>query len=293
MTAELVPMNQTQNSLDLVVPAYELAEKIAKTDFVPSALRGKPESVLAAILTGHELGIGPMQSLAKIHVIEGRPAMAAELMRALVLAKGHDLWVVEANNTRCTVGAKRSGSDRESTFTWTKDDAKTAGLDGRKNWRQYPRAMLLARATSEAIRAVFPDVVAGVSYSVEELTDGDVLDPDAATETPDPPAPTSRRVKAPRAVTPEVPLPGETSGVGDVPSEETATALVEGEADPSPAPVIDIPEPHGYELWPKTDLELECKERDIPHSGNRDRLIRELRAWDAAFDGAESDVRPF
>ena len=48
-------------------------------DFVPPALRGKFEAVLACILAGHEAGVSPMQALSKIHIIEGRPAMAAEL----------------------------------------------------------------------------------------------------------------------------------------------------------------------------------------------------------------------
>ena len=122
-------------SLELMPSAWGLAEKIAKTDFVPAAMRGKPEAVLAAILTGHELGIAPMQALAKINVIEGRPAMSAELMRAVVLAHGHELVVVNSNGTACTVMAKRKDSDRESTFTWTMDDAKRAGLDGKSNWR--------------------------------------------------------------------------------------------------------------------------------------------------------------
>jgi hypothetical protein len=176
MTA-LVPIQQ-QSSMEILPIAWELAERIARTDFVPTALRGKPEAVLAAILTGHELGIGAMQSLSKIHVIEGRPAMAAELMRALVLGAGHELWVEESTTSRCIVVARRSNGDRESRFAWTLDDAKRAGLDRRQNWQKYPRAMLLARASSEAVRAVFPDVVAGVSYSVEELSDGDVYDPE-------------------------------------------------------------------------------------------------------------------
>jgi hypothetical protein len=225
MSAELVP-SITESSLSLVSPAYALAERIASTEFVPSALRNKPDAVLAAILTGHELGIGPMQSLSKIHVIEGRPAMAAELMRALVLAAGHEVWVVEANNTRCTMGAKRAGSSRESSFTWTMDDAKRAGLEGRTNWRKYPRAMLLARATSEVIRAVFPDVVAGVSYSVEELSDGDLFNEEDVPA----PATTGKKARAKRAAT----APPEIVGASEasLPAEATTSSDADdGEAE--------------------------------------------------------------
>lgn len=179
MTQSLVPVEHastTKDALELAAPAFELAQRIASTDFVPRALRGKPEAVMAAILTGYEVGIGPMNALAKIHVIEGRPAMAAELMRALILRAGHDFWVEEATNTKVTVGGKRAGSARETRFTWTMDDAKRANLVGKDNWRKYPRAMLLARATAEIARAIFPEVLAGISYTIEELTDGDVID---------------------------------------------------------------------------------------------------------------------
>lgn len=157
--------------------AEHLAIQIAKTEFVPAALRGKPEAVMAAMLTGHEVGIGPMMSLSKINVIEGRPAMAAELMRALVQRAGHDIWFAEKTNTRVTIKAHRSTwpESREASVTWSMDDAKRAGLDGRQNWRKYPRAMLGARATAELCRDEFADVLGGISYTIEELTDGEFL----------------------------------------------------------------------------------------------------------------------
>ena len=148
---------------------WKTAQKIANTPFVPSAFRGKPEAVFAAILYGEELGIGPMQSLNSIHVIEGKPGMSPELMRGLVARAGHRIDVKEASAERVTLWGKRADNDSEATVTWTMDDAKLAGLAGRGAWKTYPRAMLLARATSELCRMIFADVVAGLSYTQEEL----------------------------------------------------------------------------------------------------------------------------
>jgi hypothetical protein len=148
---------------------WKTAQKIANTPFVPSAFRGKPEAVFAAILYGEELGIGPMQSLNSIHVIEGKPGMSPELMRGLVARAGHRIDVKEASADRVVLWGKRADNESEATVTWTMEDARLAGLAGRGAWKTYPRAMLLARATSELCRMIFADVVAGLSYTPEEV----------------------------------------------------------------------------------------------------------------------------
>jgi hypothetical protein len=163
--------------VELLGPAHELANAIARTEFVPTALRNRPEAVMAAILAGHELGVSPMQALSKIHIVEGRPAPAAELMRAMAMAHGHEVWVEESNNTRVVVCGKRAGQEHVTKVQWTLDDAKKAGLANKNVWQKYPRAMLLARASAELCRLVFPDVLGGMSYSREEVEDGFGVDP--------------------------------------------------------------------------------------------------------------------
>lgn len=206
MSTDIVPFQPpraaTSSSLELAPEAWKLATRVADTDFVPKALRGKPEAVLACMLAGHEAGISPMQALSKIHVVDGRPAMAAELMRALVLRAGHEVWIEESSSTRVIVAGQRSGSERVSRVAWTMDDAKRANLSGKNNWRAYPRAMLLARATAELCRALFPDVLAGISHTIEEIADGvDVDAPPAPEDVGAPAAPPTVKAQARRAAT--------------------------------------------------------------------------------------------
>lgn len=225
---DLVPYQEpARYTLDLAPDAWQLASKVANTEFVPKALRGKPEAVLACILAGAEAGVSPMQALSKIHVVDGRPAMSAELMRALVLRHGHEIWIEDLTNTACTVAGCRSGSARTSRVTWTMDDARTAGLSGKDNWRKYPRSMLQARATAELCRMIFPDVLAGISHTLEELQDGDgFVEVVAAGDTaPAAPAPARAKAKARKAAT----APG-------APPPDTAPAT--SSAPPPPAPAL-------------------------------------------------------
>lgn len=231
MSTEIVPFQPPQpkgTSLELAPEAWKLAQKVATTDFVPKALRGKPEAVLACILAGHEAGISPMQALSKIHVVEGRPAMAAELMRALVMRAGHEIWIEESTQSRVIVCGQRAGSERVSRVVWTIDDARRAGLAGKNNWKSYPRAMLTARATSELCRMIFPDVLAGISHTIEEIADGvDVDDVFGIPEVAEPtaPAPSTTSVTATHRAT-------------SAPAEE---ASVETVAEPPRGEIPDLP----------------------------------------------------
>lgn len=165
---------------------WKLAERIAQTDFVPRSLRGNPPAIMAAMLTGRELGIMPMRALRQVNIIEGQPSPSPELMMALALKAGHDVDVVETSRTRCVVEVHRKGwpEDKHRRLEWTIEDAEAAGLceiteDGkvqaRSNkgnplpWETYTRAMLRSRAVSEACRTWLPDVVDGASYVPEEL----------------------------------------------------------------------------------------------------------------------------
>lgn len=215
----------------MMAPAVELAKAIAGTDFVPQTYRGKPAEVTAAIMFGAEVGLGPLQSLAKIAVIKGRPTLAAEAQRALILAAGHEFWVEEATTTRVTVGGRRRDSDRSQLFTWTLDDAKRAGLAGQQNWRTYPRQMLLARATAELARAVFPDVIGGLmaTEEAENLGDEDAPVAPIAAEPEPPAAGTTRRRRPARRTTPVIaPTPP--------PADEPEGPPLPNELDEAPKP---------------------------------------------------------
>jgi hypothetical protein len=159
----------------------EQSKSLLASGLLPKGIT-KPEQVILIVLKGKELQIPPLQALSHIHVINGKPCMSAELMLAQIY-RLHPKTVIkfkERSGERCVVEAKRDGHGVE-TFAWSLEDAKKAGITGNPTWSKYPRAMLHARVVSEMARSLFPDAIAGISYTPEELgaevdESGDVID---------------------------------------------------------------------------------------------------------------------
>ncbi len=167
---ESLPANTTATPTTEEWTALERqCEVIAKSGLAPKSV-STPEKILTIALKGRELNLPPMQSLSHIHIIEGRPALSAELMVALVQRAGHKLRVLETTSERCVVeGVRTDDPEYIARTEFTLDDAGRAGLLGKPAWKHYPAAMLRARAISSLCRFAFADVISGCSYTPEEL----------------------------------------------------------------------------------------------------------------------------
>lgn len=197
---------RVSDSMEAAPQALQLAEQLARTDFVPKALRGNAPAVMAAILTGRELGIPPMHSLRAIYMVEGKPTLSAELQRGLIRAAGHTLRTKEWTSRKVTLVGRRAGEEHEESVTWEWADAERAGLARKDVWRRYPKAMLLARATSTLAGLMFSDVTLGLAAP----EDFDLL-PSAEWEREEPePAEPPAKVKRRRAT--KAPAAGGTEG---------------------------------------------------------------------------------
>lgn len=127
--------------------------------------------VCTKILAGAEMGYGPFASVQGIHIIQGRPAVSANLMAAAV--KSHPLYdyrVKRMDDKECSIEFfQRNGEKWESlgVSTFTADDARKAGT---KNMDKFARNMLFARAMSNGVRWYVPDCFSGSAvYTPEEL----------------------------------------------------------------------------------------------------------------------------
>lgn len=160
-------------SADEFAFVFQMAEALARSQLVPSSARGKPADVAIVLLAARDMGIPLTMALAKLHVIEGRLTLSAEVMVALCHREGHRIWGEEMSAASATACAQRRGSTHVERFTFTIEDAATAGLLGKDNWKKYPKSMLWARAATGVIRMHMPEVTAGITYTPDEVEDGD------------------------------------------------------------------------------------------------------------------------
>lgn len=258
--------------ITVVADVGKLADYICETDFVPKSLRNKPAAIAACILTGRELGIGPMASLKSIHMVQGVPSLSAEYKRARALAAGHQIVIDESTAARCVVRGRRAGSEQWVTITWTLDHARRAKLAGKDVWQQYPQRMLQARATSELCDLLFPDATLGLE-TTEVLEDGGALaaaiigetieEEAAATDTPKPAARTAQR----RTRTPAAQTPAPEAG------------------NPEPAPPVTTPD---QPPLPGED-EPDASDYDTPGTATPDQLTALWATFTADFEFTKDD----
>ena len=150
--------------------AFRMAQILVSSGLTPRGV-DTPQKAFLIMAQGRELGLSTMQSLGNIYVVEGKVSLSSDLMAAMVLKSAvcEYLRVVEMTPERATYAAKRKGGN-EFRFSFSWEDANKAGLTGRATYKANPADMLRHRALSKTVRAVFPDVVAGL-YSRDEAED--------------------------------------------------------------------------------------------------------------------------
>jgi len=147
----------------------EYAKLLADSGLIPKTYQRQPANVLAAIQYGQALGLDPIVAMNHITVVNGGVSMDAQLMLTLARKAGHTVRLDgDANQATCTI-VRADDPDHEQTATWTADLAKQAGLWGNGHWKKNPALMLKYRAATECIRLACPEVLAGITYTPEEL----------------------------------------------------------------------------------------------------------------------------
>lgn len=146
-----------------------------------------------AIMAGAEMGLTPLAALRSYAVVNGRPTLWGDGIKAVVRQSGLCEFIkTGSDETKGWCEAKRKDSGEVQRKEFTLAQAKKAGLTNKKGpWQDYPDMMMERRATFRCLNDLFADVLAGI-VSAEEANDySDTSEPQAtvASRRSDPPEP--------------------------------------------------------------------------------------------------------
>lgn len=262
---------------EMMSMAYDLANKICRTQLVPTRFRGKAEDATAAILYGAELGLNPIQALQRVIAIHGMPTIESRTMVALLKSRGYRIKTLTQSDESVTVeGIDLEGERYES--TWTIERATKAGYVPKpssdkslrrpevdddwvtvtKTWEGRskksvvgnikfitdPQAMLKAKAQAEVCRDMAPEVLMGIAYSTEDIRSEQSYD-DAADS-----ASTPRYADA---ITVDEIIGEETAVKSQQGFKQKVKAAPQPDPEPEPTPAVDDPEPDASENRPEPE----------------------------------------
>lgn len=197
MSNELTTPNSTGNapslfdSMESFRDAYKMAEILSQTQLIPANFQRKPADVLVALDYSRRLGVPPTAILPHMYVINGRPAMSAQMMIGLVNRSGVFSRIQWEERTDGVVEWSRDGVKRSvpnvgarAYFTelatgekyyspWI--DVKMAYTSGwltksGSKWLEIPTIMARYRSASVLIKSVCPELALGMEFA-DELAD--------------------------------------------------------------------------------------------------------------------------
>jgi hypothetical protein len=158
--------------------AWRAATMFSNSKLVPADFRGSPESCFVAMHMAVRLNLDPMMVMQKTYIIHGRPGMEAQLIIALVNARGPFTGPIQwetsgTGDTREWIAfATHKGTGERCTakVDWAMVKAEGwAGKSGSK-WMTIPDLMGRYRSATFLARLYCPEVIMGLS-TVEELRD--------------------------------------------------------------------------------------------------------------------------
>lgn len=168
MSAELI---EAPNDTAITM---RLAKELAQSGFAVG-FKGRPQDVLAVLLTGKELGIGPMAALRHISMIGDKPTLSAAMQLSLLRRDGNRVEVLEATATRAELIGTTPQGDRVQ-VSYTIEEATQAGLLKRGGaWAQYPADMLWARCVTRLVRRMDGGGTLAM-YSPADFNERDVVE---------------------------------------------------------------------------------------------------------------------
>jgi hypothetical protein len=165
-----------------------------------SLVEGKDEesataACAIAIMAGAELGLTPLMALRSYAVVNGRPSLWGDGLKAVVRQSGKCEYIRTGSDQKMGwCEAKRNDTGETKRVEFTMEQAKLAKLNVKTGpWTSgYADVMMERRATNRCLNDLFADVLGGIVDAQEAQDDGPIyehIDPQPTRSSPPPPPP--------------------------------------------------------------------------------------------------------
>lgn len=165
-----VPASEADAQLSV---ALREAQAIAKAgDMIPKSYRGNPGAVLLIMDWARGRGVALHDAMQSVVFVQGKAVIEATMQRALAKAAGYRVDFPKDMQTDSSATARVlevATGEVIGEVTYTLEDAKRAGLAGKDNWKKNPGDMLVARATTRAVRRFVPEIMVGAIGGQDEF----------------------------------------------------------------------------------------------------------------------------
>lgn len=162
---------QVQENNENFLSKIETMQKCVKSLMQTKHYQALGEAGIFAILQKAEsLGMPQMEALnGGLYVVNGKVGMSTESMASMIRSKGHSIIKdPKSNDGVCILHGKRADNGDTWTVSFSVEDAKRAGLF-KGVFEKYQAVMCYNRACSMLARQLFPDIIKGAGYTMDEL----------------------------------------------------------------------------------------------------------------------------
>ncbi len=163
--------------------AQRVAKLFANSTMVPAHFRGKPADVFVALHLATRMSLDPFMVMSKAYPIQGRIGLEAQLIIALVNARGPFRGPIqwrfegEGKTRKCTAYATydKTGELCEMPVDWAMVEAEGWSKKPGSKWLTMPEMMFRYRSATFLARLYCPEVILGLS-TVDEIEDMGIID---------------------------------------------------------------------------------------------------------------------
>lgn len=172
-TTPAAPAPSNREHLDVQLAK---ATAIARAgDMLPKGYRGQPGAVVLAMDWADRHDVSIMDAIHGVAWVQGRPVIDASLQRALAQNAGYRVVVEDVSPESASVAVSASTGELIGRATYSMEEARVAGLAGKDNWKKNPSDMMVARASTRAIKWFCPGVLIGGAVSPEDVEQADAV----------------------------------------------------------------------------------------------------------------------